>query len=64
MGLSPKYSRPEWFIIKNLAVAPPPVRPSVQMGSGYRSEDDLTYSYQQILKINIQLKDQKDKGAN
>jgi DNA-directed RNA polymerase II subunit RPB1 len=46
MGLNPKYARPDWAIIKNLAVAPPPVRPSVAMGSGYRCEDDLTYSYQ------------------
>jgi len=46
MGLNPKFGRPDWAIIKNLAVAPPPVRPSVAMGSGYRCEDDLTYSYQ------------------
>ena len=29
MGLDPKQSRPEWMIISVLAVAPPPVRPSV-----------------------------------
>jgi len=27
MGMDPKYSRPEWMIIKALAVCPPPVRP-------------------------------------
>jgi len=45
LGLNPKFTRPEWCIIKNLIVAPPCVRPSVAMGSGYRAEDDLTYSY-------------------
>jgi DNA-directed RNA polymerase beta' subunit len=45
MGFKPKLSRPEWMIIKNLAVAPPPVRPSVAMSNTMRSEDDLTYAY-------------------
>jgi DNA-directed RNA polymerase II subunit RPB1 len=45
MGLKPEISRPENMIIKNLAVAPPPVRPNVIMSSANRSEDDLTYSY-------------------
>lgn len=46
MGLNPEHARPEWSIIKNLAVAPPPVRPSVLLGGNMRSEDDLTYCYQ------------------
>jgi DNA-directed RNA polymerase subunit A' len=29
-----------------------------------RSEDDLTYGYQQVLKINNILKEQVEKGAN
>ena len=45
LGLKPEISRPENMIIKNLAVAPPPVRPNVIMSSANRSEDDLTYSY-------------------
>lgn len=49
MGFNPKVSRPENMIIKNLAVAPPPVRPSVSMGNSMRSEDDLTYCYIKIL---------------
>ena len=64
MGLNPKVGRPDWAIIRNLAVAPPPVRPSVAMSSTSRSEDDLTYAYQQVLKMNILLKEQLDKGAN
>ena len=64
MGLNPQHSRPDWAIIRNLAVAPPPVRPSVSLGGNMRSEDDLTYCYQQILKINTILKEQVEKGAN
>jgi DNA-directed RNA polymerase II subunit RPB1 len=45
MGFDPKVTRPEYMIIKNLAVAPPPVRPSVAMTNTLRSEDDLTYAY-------------------
>jgi DNA-directed RNA polymerase beta' subunit len=45
MGLDPQQSRPEWMIIQALAVAPPPVRPSVQAGDGARGVDDLTYAY-------------------
>lgn len=51
------------MIIKNLAVAPPPVRPNVIMSSSNRSEDDLTYSYQKILQTNLQLKNHYDRGA-
>ena len=64
LGFRADVSRPENMIIKNLAVAPPPVRPSVAMSSSNRSEDDLTYAYQQILKTNNQLKTQTSKGAN
>ena len=55
LGFDAENSRPDNMIIKNLAVAPPPVRPSVAMSGSNRSEDDLTYAYQQILKINVQL---------
>jgi DNA-directed RNA polymerase beta' subunit len=56
--------KPENLIIRRLAVAPPCVRPSVSMGSNMRSEDDLTYSYQAIIKNNNFLRDQIDKGTN
>jgi DNA-directed RNA polymerase II subunit RPB1 len=52
------------MVIKNLAVAPPPVRPSVAMPNLYRSEDDLTYAYQQVIKMNNLLKTQIEKGTN
>lgn len=49
MGFKASLTRPEYMIIKNLAVAPPPVRPSVSMTNTLRSEDDLTFAYQKIL---------------
>ena len=64
MGFNKHYGKPEWMVIKNLAVAPPPVRPSVAMPNLYRSEDDLTYAYQQIIKMNNLLKTQIEKGTN
>jgi DNA-directed RNA polymerase II subunit RPB1 len=44
LGFDKTTSHPAWMIIKNLPVAPPPVRPSVVEGS-IKSEDDLTYAY-------------------
>lgn len=34
------------------------------MSSTMRSEDDLTYAYQQIVKMNLILKEQREKGSN
>ena len=42
MGLDKENSNPANMIIEDLAVAPPPVRPSVAMTNSMRSEDDLT----------------------
>lgn len=53
LGFKSSLTRPEYMIIKNLAVAPPPVRPSVSMTNTLRSEDDLTFAYQKILQSNI-----------
>lgn len=50
MGLDKKKSDPSNMIITNLAVAPPPVRPSVAMSNTHRSEDDLTVAYKQVIK--------------
>jgi len=52
------------MLLKDLLVAPPCVRPSVQMPNMGRSEDDLTYAYQQILKANAQLRTHIEKGTN
>lgn len=62
MGLDPRQSRPEWMVIKTLAVAPPPVRPSVEAGDGVRSEDDLTYAYREIIKVNKELRSRMEAG--
>jgi DNA-directed RNA polymerase II subunit RPB1 len=52
------------MIIKNLAVAPPPVRPSVAMqGTTGRSEDDLTITYIRIIKQNNEFKRAVNHGA-
>lgn len=45
MGLSNMFSRPEFMLIRLLIVVPPPVRPSVELPTGLRSEDDLTHLY-------------------
>jgi DNA-directed RNA polymerase beta' subunit len=55
MGLNKDRSNPANMIIHNLAVAPPPVRPSVQMSNTPRSEDDLTVAYKMIIKQNNEI---------
>ena len=63
LGFNPKYARPEWMIIQNLAVCPPQVRPSVSVDSSLRSQDDLTHQYNQILKANKELQNEAVLGA-
>jgi hypothetical protein len=52
MGLNKKTADPANMIIENLAVAPPPVRPSVAVTGSTRSEDDLTVAYRAIIEYN------------
>lgn len=59
LGFDPKRGRPEWMVIKRLPVAPPPVRPSVEMMSNMRAEDDLTTQYFSIIKTNNRLREQR-----
>jgi DNA-directed RNA polymerase II subunit RPB1 len=63
LGFDPPRSRPEWMIINLLPVAPPCVRPYVVLDSTLRSEDDMTYQYVQILKSNLKLTAEIEKGA-
>ena len=56
LGLSSKYSRPEWMIINSLNIPPPSVRPSIRQSDNQRSEDDLTYGLAMIVKANKMLK--------
>lgn len=62
LGLSPEWSRPEWFILTLLPVPPPPVRPSVMRG-GLRNEDDLTNKLGDIVKNNNALRNLEGTGA-
>jgi DNA-directed RNA polymerase II subunit RPB1 len=63
LGFDPKFSRPDWMILTALPVPPPPVRPSVQMDSSARSEDDLTHQLGEIIKANNRLRKQEETGA-
>lgn len=53
-------NRPENFIITVLPVPPPAVRPSVQMDSSRRGEDDLTYKLTEIIRANNNLREQME----
>jgi DNA-directed RNA polymerase II subunit RPB1 len=58
LGLNPKVSRPEHFVLTVVVVPPPVVRPSVVIseGSKARGQDDLTAKYCDIIKANAQVK--------
>lgn len=62
MGLHKENANPANMIIEDLAVAPPPVRPSVAMANTARSEDDLTIAYKNIVKINNEIKRSIESG--
>ena len=64
LGMDPLQARPEWMVIQALAVAPPPVRPSVQAGDGVRSEDDLTYAYRMVVRTNNELRRLMNNGSS
>eukprot|EP00873_Tetraselmis_striata_P038203 jgi/Tetstr1/458467/TSEL_004322.t2 len=62
LGFNPQYSRPEWFLITVLPVAPPPVRPDVLMDN-MRSQDDITHKLVEIYRANAELRRQEQNGA-
>ena len=62
LGMNSNFSRPENLIIKILAVAPPCVRPSIELSSNSKSEDDLTHMYQSVLSTNMELHKAKEQG--
>ena len=62
LGLNATFSRPEFLLIKVLVVSPPIVRPSIELSSSARSEDDLTHLYQSILSTNMELVKAKEGG--
>lgn len=61
LGLDPKWSRPEWFLVSVLPVPPPHVRPSVVQDGGLGSEDDLTHQLHNIVKANVALENSEFK---
>ncbi len=64
LGFDPKESRPEWLVLTVLPVPPIPVRPSIVLESGIRSEDDLTHKLADIVRINNKLRDNIESGAS
>ncbi|WP_069807075.1 DNA-directed RNA polymerase subunit A' [Vulcanisaeta thermophila] len=63
LGWDPKAARPEWAILTVLPVPPPQVRPSIQLETGQRSEDDLTHKLVDIVRVNEKLRTAIDSGA-
>ena len=62
-GYDSELVKPEWFVMKVLAVPPITIRPSITLESGIKSEDDLTHKLVDIIRINMRLKDNIDAGA-
>ncbi len=62
-GINPVQARPEWMILTVLPVPPAPVRASITLESGIRSEDDLTHKLVDIIRINQRLKENIEGGA-
>ncbi|KRY70126.1 DNA-directed RNA polymerase II subunit RPB1, partial [Trichinella pseudospiralis] len=63
LGFHPKYSRPDWMIIQVLPVPPLSVRPAVVTFGSARNQDDLTYKLADIIKANIQLRQNEQTGS-
>ncbi|CAO2828701.1 unnamed protein product [Amaranthus hypochondriacus] len=63
LGFNPKYARPDWLILQALPIPPLPVRPSVIMGTSFRSEDDLTHQLAMIIRHNDNLRTHERNGA-
>eukprot|EP00536_Pseudo-nitzschia_multiseries_P015005 jgi/Psemu1/262607/estExt_Genewise1Plus.C_8030002 len=55
LGLDTTYARPDWLLVQVLPVPPLHVRPSVSVGGGAASEDDLTHQLVNVVKSNIAL---------
>ena len=56
LGFHPELARPEWTILTILPVPPINVRPPVRTAEGLRSEDHLTITIRDIVRVNEQLK--------
>ncbi len=63
LGIDPRVSRPESFILTTLLVPPVTTRPSITLETGERSEDDLTHKLVDIMRINQRLEQNINAGA-
>ena len=54
--MDPQYSRPDWLICQVLPVPPLCVRPFIVVFGSMKSQDDLTFKLQDIVKANNNLK--------
>lgn len=63
LGLSSKYSRPDWMIITVIPVPPLSVRPAILTYGSVKNQDDLTHKLADIIGTNNQLKKHIDTGT-
>lgn len=63
LGINPEVARPEWMVLTLLPVPPIPMRPSITLESGGRSEDDLTHKISDIVRVNQRLLENINAGA-
>ncbi|MHA1616039.1 MAG: DNA-directed RNA polymerase subunit A' [Candidatus Njordarchaeales archaeon] len=64
LGFHPDYALPQWTILQDLPVPPITVRPPVVTADGKRSEDHLTITLRDIVRINEQLKNKLRGGPS
>lgn len=65
LGLDPEMAHPETYVIRTLLVPPPCIRPSIMAMEGSRSLgiDDLTRMLQDIVKVNLLIKEDLEAEA-
>jgi DNA-directed RNA polymerase III subunit RPC1 len=64
LGMSHKFSRPEWMVMSHLLVPPCAIRPSVMMDAqGGSNEDDLTMKLQEIIWVSELIGQDLEKGT-
>ncbi|EPB71879.1 RNA polymerase Rpb1, domain 5 [Ancylostoma ceylanicum] len=63
LGMDPRFARPDWMICTVLPVPPLAVRPAVVTFGSARNQDDLTHKLSDIIKTNIQLRNNEANGA-
>ena len=64
LGFDPNNVKLSSLIISTLLIPPPSIRPSLDIGSGIVSQDDMTYKLLDIIKINKVLKILLNKGID